>query len=194
MLRMDATRRDSADGIIPGRATSYLWGGPVGLRNAEFLKYLMMNHGDRGIVSTVLDLAKWDNALEEEGLLSRENRDAMWQPVKLNDGSSHDYGLGWFLGKLNGHRHIYHPGGVAGTASIVSRYPDDRLTVIILTNGGAAYPQARWILVSRSGIFPTFSAEDRSSGGRTAEFVHRLLQRVWLSASATHARRRCPGR
>ncbi len=42
---------------------------------------------------------------------------------------------------LNGHRHVYHPGGAPGTATIISRYLDDRLTVILLANGGAAYVQ-----------------------------------------------------
>ncbi len=141
-LDMSATRRDSADEIISGRATGYLWSGSGGLRNADYLKFLMMNHGDRGIVSTVLDLAKWDRAIDTDRLLSATSREAMWRPVTLNDGSSYDYGCGWFLGKSNGHRHIYHPGGAPGSASIISRYPGDRLTVILLTNGGAAYPQA----------------------------------------------------
>ena len=52
-----------------------------------------------------------------------------------------DYGLGWFLEDVNGHRHVHHPGGAPGTATIISRYPDDRLTVILLANGGAAYVQ-----------------------------------------------------
>ena len=61
--------------------------------------------------------------------------------MKLGDGSTFGYGLGWFLEEVNGHKHVYHPGGAPGTATIISRYPDDRLTVILLANGGAAYVQ-----------------------------------------------------
>jgi hypothetical protein len=65
----------------------------------------------------------------------------MWSPVTLNDGSKFGYGLGWFVDEVNGHRHVSHPGGTPGAASIISRYPDDRLTLILLTNGGAPYVQ-----------------------------------------------------
>ena len=65
----------------------------------------------------------------------------MWSRAKLNDGTSFGYGLGWFVDKVNGHRHVHHAGGAPGTATIISRYPDDRLTVILLANGGAAYMQ-----------------------------------------------------
>jgi CubicO group peptidase (beta-lactamase class C family) len=140
-LGMANTRRDSADEVVPNRAVGYLWTGPGGMRNGDYLKYLMANHGDRGILSTVLDLAKWDAALATDRILTASSKQAMWAPVKLNDGSTFDYGLGWFLGTVNGHKHVSHPGGAPGSATIISRYPDDRLTVILLANGGAAYVQ-----------------------------------------------------
>jgi CubicO group peptidase (beta-lactamase class C family) len=141
-LGMGDTRHDSPDEIVPNRAIGYLWYGAGGLHNGEFLKYQMTNHGDRGILSTALDLTKWDAALSSDLMLTPYSKEAMWSPVKLSDGSTFGYGLGWFLEDLNGHRHVYHPGGAPGTASIIARYPDDRLTVIILANGGAAYVQA----------------------------------------------------
>jgi CubicO group peptidase (beta-lactamase class C family) len=142
ILGMTATRHDNEDEIIPGRSVGYRWYGPGGLRNVDYLKYLMTNHGDRGILSTALDLAKWDATLSTDRLLTSSSKEAMWAPVKLNDGSTFGYGLGWFLGRVNGHRHIYHPGEAPGTATIISRYPDDGITVILLTNGGAAYVQS----------------------------------------------------
>jgi CubicO group peptidase (beta-lactamase class C family) len=141
-LGMEDTRHDSPDEVVPNRAIGYLWYGAGGLRNGEFLKYQMTNHGDRGILSTALDLAKWDAALSSGRLLTPSSKEAMWSRVKLGDGSTFGYGLGWFLEDVNGHRHVYHAGGAPGTAAIFSRYPDDRLTVIILANGGAAYVQA----------------------------------------------------
>jgi CubicO group peptidase (beta-lactamase class C family) len=140
-LGMSATRCDTPDEVVPGRAVGYLWAGPGGLRNAEYLKYLMMNHGDGGILSTAPDLARFDAALSTDRLLSAPNRSALWAPVKLNDGKTHGYGLGWFLEDVNGHKHVYHPGGCPGASTMISRYPDDKLSVIFLTNGGAAYAQ-----------------------------------------------------
>jgi CubicO group peptidase (beta-lactamase class C family) len=140
-LGMADTRHDNPDEVIPNRAVGYLWNGAGGLRNCDYLKYLMTNHGDRGILSTVLDLAKRVAALSTDRVLGSASKEAMWAPVRLNDGSTFDYGLGWFLGTTNAHRHVFHAGGAPGSATIISRYPDDRLTVILLANGGAAYVQ-----------------------------------------------------
>ena len=141
-LGMTNTIHDSPDEVIPNRAAGYLWYGAGGLHNGDFLKYLMTNHGDRGILSTVLDLAKWTAVLCTDRFLTTSSRAAMWTPVTLNNGSTADYGLGWFVDSVSGHKHLYHPGGAPGTATIFSYYPDDKLTVILLTNGGAAYPQS----------------------------------------------------
>jgi CubicO group peptidase (beta-lactamase class C family) len=140
-LGMVDTRRDTPDEIIPNRAVGYLWNGPGGLRNGEFLKYQMTNHGDRGILTTAPYLIRWDLASSAGRILGPSGEEAMWSSVRLNDGSTFGYGLGWFVEDVNGHRHVHHPGGAPGTATIISRYPDDRLTVILLANGGAAYVQ-----------------------------------------------------
>jgi D-alanyl-D-alanine carboxypeptidase len=140
-LGMSATRHDSPDEIIPDRAVGYLWQGGT-LHNGDFLKFMMTNHGDRGILSTAHDLAKWDIAFETDRFLAAPVKEAMWTQAKLADGKSCGYGLGWFVDKVNGHRHVHHAGGAPGTATIIARYPDDRLTVILLANSsGGAYVQ-----------------------------------------------------
>ena len=53
---------------------------------------------------------------------------------KLNDGTSRPYGFGWRVEERRGHRLIYHA-GITGTQ--YSRFPDDGLTVIVLTNLGS---------------------------------------------------------
>ena len=141
-LAMTDTRRDTPDEVVPARATGYLWYGAGGLHNGDFLKYMMTNHGDRGLLSTALDLAKYDIALASDRVLTAASREAMWRPATLADGSTSGYGLGWFVETTRGHRHVFHPGGAPGTAAFLSRYPDDGLTIVMLANGGAAYPQA----------------------------------------------------
>lgn len=84
-----------------------------------------------GIISNVVDLAKWEAALLAEKILDRSSLDQMWTPVQLNDGSYHDYGFGWTLGAVRGHRTIGH-GGRAG--HYYFRLPDEKLTVIVLSN------------------------------------------------------------
>ena len=191
-LGMNDTRHDSPDEVVSNRAVGYLWSGLGGLRNGDFLKYLMTNHGDRGILSTVLDLAKWDAALSTDSVLTSSSKEAIWSPVKLNYGSTFDYGLGWFLGSINGHRHIYHPGGAPGTATIISRYPDDRLTVIVSTNGGAAYVQGLDLGIAQRyipGLVTHAAVHLESCAPR---FLHRLLQRIRLSGIESDSRRKLP--
>ena len=58
----------------------------------------------------------------------------MWARVKTADGKEHPYGFGWQLGAANGHKRIHHGGAWQGFTSYIDRYPDDKLTVIVLTN------------------------------------------------------------
>jgi CubicO group peptidase (beta-lactamase class C family) len=86
-----------------------------------------------GIFSTVKDLVKWELALAAGKVVKPASLEQMWTPVRLNDGTTHGYGFGWGLGQRRGHRLISHT-GITGTQ--YSRFPDDGLTVIVLTNLG----------------------------------------------------------
>ena len=58
----------------------------------------------------------------------------MWTPVHLNDGTTHDYGFGWFLSPLNSHQNIGHSGSTDGFSASIQRFPKDHLAIIVLTN------------------------------------------------------------
>jgi len=60
--------------------------------------------------------------------------------VKLNDGKTHPYGFGWALGEVRGHRIIEHGGSWQGFKSQISRYVDDKLTVVVFANQARANP------------------------------------------------------
>lgn len=84
-----------------------------------------------GLVSNVVDLARWEAALSTERVLRRSSLEQMWTPVQLKDGSRHGYGFGWTLGAVRDHTTIGH-GGAAGHYYL--RLPDEDLAVIVLTN------------------------------------------------------------
>ncbi len=86
------------------------------------------------IVSTVGDLAKWDAALDGDKLFTPATKEQMWTAVKLNDGKPYQYGFGWFLDSVEGHKNIGHSGSTSGFSASNQRFPDDKLVVIILTN------------------------------------------------------------
>jgi CubicO group peptidase (beta-lactamase class C family) len=86
-----------------------------------------------GIFSTVRDLVKWDNALATGKVVKQLSLEQMWTPVKLNSGGSFPYGFGWGIEERRGHRMITHS-GITGTE--YTRFPEHKLTVIVLTNLG----------------------------------------------------------
>jgi D-alanyl-D-alanine carboxypeptidase len=93
-----------------------------------------------GVLSTVKDLPKWDAALYTEKLLKKTSLEQMWTPAKLNNGSNTSYGFGWYISTVRGHRVLFHT-GVTGTE--IYRLPDDKLTVVVLTNLGANFGSDR---------------------------------------------------
>ena len=66
------------------------------------------------IVSTALDMVKWDAAIDSDKLLSRASREEMWKPTRLNDGRIVSYGFGWRLENYKGHKNIGHGGSTSG--------------------------------------------------------------------------------
>ncbi len=135
-LGMTATRMTSADDVIPDRAALYTWNGSE-WQNAAPLNPTIWDNGSGGFVSTVLDLAKWDAALASDRILGPAAKQQMWTGVSLNEGRTGDYGFGWGVLKVLGHRLLEVNGARLGAAANVARYVDDGLTVILLMNGGA---------------------------------------------------------
>jgi CubicO group peptidase (beta-lactamase class C family) len=138
-LGMDTARVNHQFEIIPNRATGYANVSNRLLR-AEFVSPTQPFSAG-ALVGTVLDLARWDAALYSDKLLPASVLAEMWTPVKLNDGKTYPYGYGWQLGDARGHRFVGHGGGIHGFSTFILRLVDDRLTVIVLCNGGAN-PQA----------------------------------------------------
>jgi len=92
-------------------------------------------------LSNVLDLAKWDAALYTDRLLKQLTREQMWTAVKLNGGTTSPYGFGWELDSVGGHKLIHHGGTLPGFRAELSRFLNDKLTVIVLTNSDSANPR-----------------------------------------------------
>ena len=112
-LGMNATRIVSESDIILHRAAGYDWQENV-LKNAPWVAPTLSTTADGALYVTVLDLARWDAALYSERLVKKASLDEMWSPVRLNDGQSAEYGFGWGLGAVNGHRFAEHGGAWQG--------------------------------------------------------------------------------
>lgn len=134
-LEMRDTRMDSAVEIIANRADGYEW------KNNTYQNAVWYNptltFSTAGLVSNVLDLAKWDAALYTEKLLKKRTLDQMWTNARLNNGTVvPDYGLAFGMSPFRGHKRVGHVGGAEGFATAISRFIDDKVTVIVLSNAG----------------------------------------------------------
>jgi len=137
-LEMNATRTTTMTEIVPKRANGYGWRDGK-LQNAAI--YLALRPSG-AFLSSVLDLAKWDAALYTDRILKQSVRDQMWASVKLNNGTSHPYGFGWELDTVGGHKLVHHGGTLPGFRAELARFVDDKLTVVVLTNGNNAEPDS----------------------------------------------------
>jgi CubicO group peptidase (beta-lactamase class C family) len=91
--------------------------------------------GDGGVYSSVMDMFKWDQALYTEKLVSKkmlQQAFTIHSPSSDMEGSG--YGFGWYLGKYRAAKHIWHYGSTCGFSTKIERFPEKKLTVILLTN------------------------------------------------------------
>ena len=130
-LGMLATTNRLPSVVIPHRASGYEQTNHVYI-NRDYDLTDVFSAG--AIVSTAGDLARWNAALDGDQLLTASTKEQMWTPVKLNNGTIHPYGFGWFLDAVEGHRNIGHSGSTSGFSASIQRFPEDKLAVIVLTN------------------------------------------------------------
>ncbi len=103
--------------------------------------------GDGGIYSSLDDLAKWDRALREHTLLTEAEMQLALTPVQPTSGPAKDehgnvsYGFGWFLDPYRGHKRTWHDGETMGFRTTIQRFPDDKLTIIVLANRTDSNPK-----------------------------------------------------
>lgn len=125
-LQMTDTGYDNPRRILKHRAAGYSMRGETVI-NALYID-MSIPYSAGGLYSTVEDLYRWDQALYTEKLLTRKSLAMMFTPFKGN------YGYGWYIAEQDGHRFISHSGWLDGFAASFGRYPEDRVTVIILSN------------------------------------------------------------
>ncbi len=130
-LGMNATTNRKPGVIVPKRAAGYELTNHVHI-NRDYDLTDIFSAG--AIISTVPDMARWDAALNGDKLLSAASKEQWWSPAKLNNGKIQNYGFGWFLDPLDGHKDIGHGGATSGFSASIQRFPDDKLSVIIMCN------------------------------------------------------------
>lgn len=101
--------------------------GEKGLENAGYID-MSIPSGAGALYSTVEDLQIWDRAFYSEQLVKKATLDKMTTPFKDK------YGYGLKIDEFAGRPMIGHSGGIQGFNTVVYRFPQDELSIVVLKN------------------------------------------------------------
>ena len=125
-LGMKDSGYDSTSAVITHRASGYT-PNDKGLVNSGYIDMsIPLSAG--ALYSTTEDLLRWEQGLFGGKLLSATSLQKMTTPFK------NDYAFGLGVHEANGHKLIEHGGGIEGFNTQLSYYPEDKLTVVVLSN------------------------------------------------------------
>ena len=132
-------REDLCDRILADRAQYYRvsFGGIFKLSN-----YPTRLSSSAGIISTVLDLAKFDVAMDRNLIVTEASKELMFTQNISNSGDPLPYGLGWFVQNYKGKKLVWHYGWAPKAySSLILKVPEEEVTLILLANSeGASAP------------------------------------------------------
>jgi len=125
-LGMKHSGYDDSRSILPGRAAGYEIESGAWL-NAPYIA-MSVPYAAGALYSTTSDLLIWEEAFFADKVVSKASREAMTTDYGSN------YGFGLASRTLGTHKLIGHSGGINGFSSNLQRFPDNGLTVIVLSN------------------------------------------------------------
>lgn len=124
-----------ADANMPNRVFGYET--TLNQVDLELNDYNIVNdvRGDGGIYSTLEDLYKWNQALVNYTIISKEYLDEAWTPAILNNGELTDYGFGWGIRSKNKEpKVVSHSGGWVGFSTFLYNEVEANSGYVLLTN------------------------------------------------------------
>ena len=127
-------------------------------------------YGPKGVVSTIEDMHKWEQALETEKLVKASTLKQAFTPARLKDGTETSYGFGWYITRENDLYVHEHAGGYLAYRATIRRYPAQRTTVILLSNNALIEPTSLAKKISQIYL------SDRVRGAPTMKIDSTLLK------------------
>ncbi|GAA4310476.1 hypothetical protein GCM10023183_28440 [Nibribacter koreensis] len=130
--------------VVPGLAK------PYAVRNRKHMNvaehFPAATRTAAGMYSTAQEVAQWTIALQKGKLLKATSLPALWASVPLQNGKLggftklvNGYGIGWTTMTRAAHPAV---GGIGGGRSAFFMYPEDDLTIILLTNRMGSAPES----------------------------------------------------
>lgn len=186
-LKMNASGFGYVAQQRPGVATAYQGAAPFVAQSPIGLD---LYSGAGAMISNAPDLAAWDIALMNGKLLDAGSMQALWTAGTLPSGAPVPYAMGFVPTALAGHREVWHNGLAPGAGGYCFNaiFPDDKLAVIVLSNGYdfdgvpermvagvlAAYDPAAAAQIAASAPPSPAPGEDPEVTARAKDWWHRL--------------------
>jgi CubicO group peptidase (beta-lactamase class C family) len=131
-LKMDNTAYEGHERGKAPRASGYA------RRGEEFKPAMALSmsqpYAAGSLVSNVVDLARWDQAISSGKLLKAASWQQAFTGAVLPNGQPTHYGYGWGEGEVRGAKTIGHGGGIFGFSTYAFRVPSEKLYVAVLNN------------------------------------------------------------
>lgn len=123
--------------LIQNLSKAYMWSYDGKVFQAPTFELGMAPAGC--MYSTVLDLGRFASVLFNGGqgpggpILKKETLEKMWTPQFANPGQKNGFGIGFFIGDLDGHRMVGHGGAIYGFATQLAALPEQKLAAVAVT-------------------------------------------------------------
>ena len=128
--------RDDFSRIVKGRAIAYT--GKPGDFHSEMPFENVFGNG--GLLTAVGDLLLWNENFVHGKVGGPAFLQEMQRRGRLTDGQEIEYARGLFMTSWKGLPEVSHSGATAGYRAFLARYPEQKLSVAVLCNVGAANP------------------------------------------------------
>jgi CubicO group peptidase (beta-lactamase class C family) len=111
----------------------------IGYRDSSTIKAdfvdMSIPYASGALYSTVLDLYRWDKSLDTAKLIPQDLQEQMFTAqASIPDSAEASYGYGWVITQILGHQVFQHRGDIVGYSSYITHFPDDRGTIIVMSN------------------------------------------------------------
>ncbi|WP_405207054.1 serine hydrolase domain-containing protein [Aquimarina sp. LLG6339-5] len=120
--------------VIPNLANPYFFDGLAykkGIRNSKDIV------GNTGIRTNIEDLSKWVINFDKTKIGGKQLLNKLAKVAVLKNGDTLEYALGQRISNYKARKVVSHGGADAGYRSQILRFPDERLSIIVLTNDGS---------------------------------------------------------
>ena len=123
--------------LAPNRALSYQLAQDGAYRYSPVSK---VAPGPSDVLTTAEDLALWDGNFDDGRIGGKEVQAKMLEAGVLNSGAPVNYASGLYFDTYRGLKLVEHLGTVGGYISLMSRFPSQHFTVVVLANARSVNP------------------------------------------------------